>query len=111
MIDVIIPTYNRALSLKKVIPSYLEQDDLDVCIIVDDCSTDSTETLVLDLIERYPNKIIECNYFSYTDDSGDVWEELSFFESLNKSYPFVSLSTLIIASENNDKLENYLFLK
>lgn len=58
MIDVIIPTYNRATALKKVVDSYLSQDYLGRIIFVDDCSTDTTREYITELAEKYPGKIL-----------------------------------------------------
>lgn len=58
MIDVIIPSYNRADSLRKVVDSYLSQPELARIIFVDDCSTDDTEAFVSALKQQYPEKII-----------------------------------------------------
>jgi glycosyltransferase involved in cell wall biosynthesis len=58
MIDVIIPTYNRAKALTKVIDSYLTQDHLGQIIFVDDCSTDNTAEYAAGLIKEFPGKII-----------------------------------------------------
>ena len=54
-ISVITPTYNRAHILKRAIESVLVQNDPNIeYIIVDDCSTDNTESL----IEKYHNENI-----------------------------------------------------
>jgi len=58
MIDVIIPTYNRARALTKVMDSYLLQEHLGQIIFVDDCSTDRTTHYVASLANKYPGKII-----------------------------------------------------
>ena len=58
MIDVIIPTYNRAESLQKVIDSYLSQELLEKIIIVDDCSTDTIADVVTKISEENPGKIL-----------------------------------------------------
>jgi glycosyltransferase involved in cell wall biosynthesis len=57
MIDVIIPTYNRVASLKKVIDSYLLQPERGVIVIVDDWSTDDTKRWADDLALHYPGVI------------------------------------------------------
>ncbi|MEI8224067.1 MAG: glycosyltransferase family 2 protein [bacterium] len=58
MIDVIMPTYNRAQALTKVMDSYLSQDFLGKIIFVDDCSTDTTTEYVAGLAQQYPGKIV-----------------------------------------------------
>lgn len=58
MIDIILPTFNRAKSLQIILPSYLTQEMLGSLIIVDDASTDDTPDVVKDFITKYPGKII-----------------------------------------------------
>lgn len=58
MIDVIMPTYNRLESIKKVIDSYLCQEYLGQIIFVDDASTENISDFVMALGQKYDNKII-----------------------------------------------------
>ncbi len=58
MIDVIIPTYNRVLSLEKVIDSYMTQSELGLLVIVDDWSTDDTKEWTERLSGKYPGKVL-----------------------------------------------------
>lgn len=47
MISVILPTYNRAATLKRAVDSVLNQTYSDIeLIVVDDCSTDDTEKII-----------------------------------------------------------------
>jgi glycosyltransferase involved in cell wall biosynthesis len=43
MIDVVIPTYNRLWSLKRVLPDYLRRPEINLLIVVDDASNDGTQ--------------------------------------------------------------------
>ena len=58
MIDIIMPTYNRAAALRKTIDSYLCQKDLGLFILLDDCSTDDTAQFATELAQQHPGKII-----------------------------------------------------
>jgi glycosyltransferase involved in cell wall biosynthesis len=52
-ITVIVPSYNRAHLLPTTIPTYLQEDVLEL-ILVDDCSQDNTESVVRELQKKYP---------------------------------------------------------
>ncbi len=58
MIDVIIPSYNRAASLRRVIDSYVAQPEFGKLILVDDCSTDDTAQFAEELSQAHPGKVI-----------------------------------------------------
>jgi len=53
---VIIPTYNEAENIKKVIEAIIREKKFDV-LVVDDSSPDGTATVVKEIIKSYPNKI------------------------------------------------------
>lgn len=53
---VIIPTYNEAENIKKVIEATIREKKFDV-LIVDDSSPDGTATIVKEIIKSYPKKI------------------------------------------------------
>ena len=53
---VIIPTYNEAENIKKVIEAIIREKKFDV-LVVDDSSPDGTATIVKEIIESYPDKI------------------------------------------------------
>lgn len=55
MITMIVPTYNRAHTLRRVIPSYYEQDLVTEIIFVSDAGTDDSESVVLQCGARYPH--------------------------------------------------------
>ena len=52
-VSVIIPSYNRANLLPITLPTYLQEDVVEV-IVVDDCSTDNTQEVILELQKKYP---------------------------------------------------------
>lgn len=65
MISVIIPTYNRAKTIKRAIDSVLKQTYSNTeIIVIDDCSTDNT----LDIIKSYKNDKIR--YYKLEQNSG-----------------------------------------
>tara|TARA_X000000950_G_scaffold40412_1_gene43933 strand:- start:1091 stop:1813 length:723 start_codon:yes stop_codon:yes gene_type:complete len=53
---VIIPTYNEAENIKKVIEAIIREKKFDV-LVVDDSSPDGTATVVKEIIESYQKKI------------------------------------------------------
>lgn len=52
-ISVIIPSFNRAHLLRETIPTYI-QDRVCEVIVIDDCSTDNTQEVLLELQQSYP---------------------------------------------------------
>ena len=53
LVSIIIPTYNRAHLISETLDSVLEQTYTNwECIVVDDGSTDDTETVVMDYVNR-----------------------------------------------------------
>lgn len=63
LLSICIPTYNRETYLAKTLDSivnqniFLSSDDINI-VISDNCSTDGTEALVKEYIDKYPGKII-----------------------------------------------------
>lgn len=53
---VIIPTYNEAENIKKVIEASIREKTFDV-LVVDDSSPDGTSSIVKEVIKSYPKKI------------------------------------------------------
>ena len=92
-VSVIIPTYNRATTLKRAIDSVIKQDYKNIeIIVVDDCSTDNTCKIIEDIKDerlryikleknggacRARNVGIENATGEYIafQDSDDVWKE------------------------------------
>jgi GT2 family glycosyltransferase len=64
-ISIIIPTYNRARSLERVLPSYLNQEYVREIIIVDDGSLDETN----EVIKRFNDKI---HYIKHEENKGQA---------------------------------------
>jgi len=55
MISMVIPTRNRAHTLRLVAPSYFSQDLVSEILFVDDHGEDETPELIRDLAEHYPS--------------------------------------------------------
>ena len=53
---VIIPTYNEAENIKKIIEATIREKKFDV-LVVDDSSPDGTATIVKEIIKSYPKKV------------------------------------------------------
>jgi glycosyltransferase involved in cell wall biosynthesis len=56
MITLIVPTRNRAHTLRRVLPSYFEQEGIDELIFVSDAGTDDTPDVVAEVARAYPGK-------------------------------------------------------
>lgn len=100
MVSVIIPTYNRAKTIKKSIDSVLFQtyDDWEL-IIVDDGSTDETK----ELISSYKDSRIK--YYSYESNKGVVYARNYGMKMANGNYIAFQDSDDIW---HNDKLEKQI---
>ncbi len=68
MITIVIPTRNRAYTLKSVLESYYTQRFVDQIVIVDDCSDDETKSVVDAIANRY--SIIETTYMKNSERRG-----------------------------------------
>ena len=53
---IIIPTYNEAENIKKIIEATIREKKFDV-LVVDDSSPDGTATIVKEIIKSYPKKV------------------------------------------------------
>lgn len=63
LLSICIPTFNRAEYLKKSLETLVSQDrfsEIEV-VISDNCSTDNTEKVCKEFIQKYPNIIYHCN--------------------------------------------------
>ena len=53
-IDVVIPTYNRLWALKRSIPFFLSQQEVNSIIVVNDASTDGTDAWLTEYCKNEP---------------------------------------------------------
>ncbi len=56
-VSVIIPSYNRAHLLREIIPSYFQDEVLEV-IVINDCSKDNTREVLGELQQKYLNLVV-----------------------------------------------------
>lgn len=57
MITMVVPTRNRAHTLRRVIPSYYEQNLVSEIVFVSDAGDDDSETVITQYGERYPRVV------------------------------------------------------
>ena len=57
MITLIVPTRNRAHTLRLVAPSYFAQDGVTELIFVSDAGDDDTPAVIAEIAQRYPQKV------------------------------------------------------
>lgn len=55
MISIVVPTLNRAYTLRRTLPAMFEQLAVDEVILVSDAGTDDTEAVFADVAARYPH--------------------------------------------------------
>lgn len=60
MITMVVPTRNRAYTLRKVLPSYLGQHGVSEFILVDDCGEDDAEAALAEHAAQFPT--VACRY-------------------------------------------------
>jgi glycosyltransferase involved in cell wall biosynthesis len=58
VITLIVPTRNRAHTLRRVAPSYFAQDDVDELIFVSDAGDDDTPAVLAEIAQRFPRKTL-----------------------------------------------------
>jgi glycosyltransferase involved in cell wall biosynthesis len=58
VITLIVPTRNRAHTLRLVAPSYFAQDDVSELIFVSDAGDDDTAAVIAEVARQYPQKIL-----------------------------------------------------
>jgi glycosyltransferase involved in cell wall biosynthesis len=58
VITLIVPTRNRAHTLRLVAPSYFAQDDVTELIFVSDAGDDDTPAVIAEIAQQFPQKIL-----------------------------------------------------
>lgn len=130
-ISVVIPSYNRAKLLPITLPTYINQEDVLELILVDDCSTDNTQEVVLKLQKDYPciryfrneknskqpysNNVgireAKGDYIYFGDDDSVLKpDSLSFLKDtiLNEKAQICGAKALYLPMEYNGRVEAYV---
>lgn len=85
LLSLCIPTFNRAPFLRETLesivlqPAFHHAEDIEI-VISDNCSTDTTETVSMEYVERFPGKV---NYFRQPQGTNPT--ELNFVSVLEKA--------------------------
>ncbi len=58
MITLIVPTRNRAHTLRLVAPSYFAQEDVSELIFVSDAGDDDTPAVIAEIARQFPDKVV-----------------------------------------------------
>ena len=79
-ISIIVPVYNVEQYLEECLHSLIQQTLIEIEIIcVDDCSSDNTVDIVLDYVNKYPDKI------TLVQNSENMGHKAVFFKLLRMS--------------------------
>jgi glycosyltransferase involved in cell wall biosynthesis len=95
-ISVIIPTYNRLTILKKVLPSYVNQDCVKEIVIVDDCSSDGTGNF----LKKLAKQEVKIKYLRNSLNKGAPY-------SRNKAISKTSGNYVFIGEDDLELTDNY----
>jgi len=71
MISIVVPTYNRAYTLKLVMHTYYEQECVSEVIFIDDAGSDETDALINETSRLYEN--IDTVYIKNTKNMGAAY--------------------------------------
>ena len=104
MLSVVIPTFNNANFLPIAIASAISLKDLGEIIIIDDCSTDHTESVV----KTFQNQSKKIKYYKNTRNLGVGFSFIKAIDLLKFPYVLMCNSDDFFIPENIDKL--YIFL-
>lgn len=99
-ISIIIPTYNRVESLKKVISSYFSQKEVKEILIINDGSTDNTEEFVNSLKRKY-SKI---RYIKHQQNRGSPAARNTGVKHSTRSYILFGEDDVILAENYTSQL-------
>lgn len=84
MITIIIPTRNRAYTLKKVAESYYQQKYVNEIIFVDDCGEDNTQETIEKISKNYPQ--ITTKYIRHKNRKGAAGGRITGYTNASNDY-------------------------
>ncbi len=103
MLSVVIPSYNDAKNIPLAITSANQIKYVNEIIVVDDCSTDNTESLVKEISINYK----KIKYYKNSVNQGSGLTFLKGLENLNNSYVIMLNSDDFFIPKSVEKLFEY----
>lgn len=95
MITIVIPTFNRAYTLKRVLDSYFCQKNVSEIIIIDDASKDNTEDIVKFYSQKYPK--ISTKYFRHGKKMGAAAGRKTGYKNATSEYILFGEDDVLLA--------------
>ena len=103
-ISVVIPTYNRAEVLARVVPGYLRSNLVAEIVIVDDGSLDNTKTIVSKLMER--DKRV--HYIEHPENLGRTFARNTGIDNARSELILITEDDVIPAADSLEILSSHL---
>jgi GT2 family glycosyltransferase len=103
-ISVVIPTYNRAKVLERVLPGYLQSELVREVVVVDDGSLDNTKTIVSKLMEREQR----IHYIQHQENRGRTYARNTGIDSAHSELILITEDDVVPAAGSLEILSSHL---